>query len=127
MRDLYYNPRSKNKKNAKKKDLSRPRLLSEEIRSTYYLLVGTIGVMIVVLVLSYLYVSSQRAAKGYLLKQLQIDYEDLTSESKTLDTQLLEVQSITNIDQAEPTEDMEKPDNEDYSFTDAENNYAQTP
>ena len=104
--------------------MSRPRLLSEEIRSTYYLLVGTIGVMIIVLVLSYLYVSSQRAAKGYLLKQLQLDYEDLTSESKTLDTQLIEVQSITNIDQAEPTEDMEKPTNEDYSFMGTEENIA---
>jgi len=125
-KDLYYtNPRKKTKRK-KKKDISRPRLLSEDIRSTYFLLLGTIGTMIVILVLGYLYVSSQTSAKGYLLKQLQIDYEDLTAESKELDTQLLEVTSISNIDEENPVEDMERPQDEEFSFIETGNEFAQT-
>jgi len=72
--------------------------------------------MLVASVLGYLYISSQKAAKGYLLKQLQIEYEDLTVESKTLDSELLEVMSITNINETEPVANMEQPDSEEFSF-----------
>lgn len=82
--------------------------------------------MLVASVLGYLYISSQKAAKGYLLKQLQIEYEDLTVESKTLDSELLEVMSITNINKEEPVTNMEQPDSEEFSFIDDDTAVATT-
>lgn len=120
-RDLYYNNPAKKKK-TKKKKATRPRLLSEEIHSTYNLLVWTIVIMILVLSLSYLYVSSQKAAKGYLLRELQLDYESLTSESKELETQLIDAQSLQLID-TEATE-MTEPTDEEFTFIENGSAYA---
>lgn len=102
----------------------RPRLLSEEIRSTYYLLMGTLAVMLTVCILSYLYISSQKAAKGYLLKELQGNYESLTAESKELDTKLLDAQSLTNLTENDDITDMNKPENDEFTFIENENDYA---
>ncbi len=124
-KNYYYRNSKRKKKRTKKKPQTRPRLLSEEIRSTYFLLLGTITCMLIASILGYLYISSQKSAKGYLLKQLQIEYEDLTAESKELDTQLLEVMSITNIDNEEPVEGMERPEDEEFSFIGDESEYAQ--
>lgn len=121
----YRNSKQKQKKRVTTKAPDGPRLLSEEIRSTYFLLLATITCMLVASVLGYLYISSQKAAKGYLLKQLQIEYEDLTVESKTLDSELLEVMSITNLSKEEPVTDMEKPGSEEFSFVDNDTAVAQ--
>jgi len=102
---------------------SRPRLLSEDIRSTYFLLMGTLSVMLIVCVLGYLYVSSQKAAKGYLLKELQNNYEELTAEARDLDTKLLDAQSLTNLAEESQIENMEDP-SENLSFMGNENDYA---
>ncbi|EKD48217.1 MAG: hypothetical protein ACD_65C00060G0002 [uncultured bacterium] len=123
-RDYYYTNPNKTRKN-RKKVFAKPRLLSEEIRSTYYLLICTLGVMILVLSLGYLYVSSQKSAKGYLLKELQLDYESLTSESKELETQLINAQSFQEIEETETVEGMDKPNDEEFSFMENSGNVAQ--
>ncbi|HAU40249.1 MAG: hypothetical protein UV80_C0001G0006 [Candidatus Peregrinibacteria bacterium GW2011_GWF2_43_17] len=107
MTNLYY----KNK--AKKITDNRSQLLSEEVKSTYYLLVGVIGFLLLSTTLTYLYISSQKSAKGYLLDKLQTTYEDLTTESKELDAELLDATSLTNIDMSETVTKMEKPGNSD--------------
>lgn len=122
-KDLYYtNPGKRRKK--KNLPSEKPRLLSEEVRSTYYLLICTLGIMVFVLGLSYLYVSSQEAAKGYLLKELQLDYESLTAESKELDTQLINAQSYQQIEETDTYEEMDKPENEEFSYIEEEGNIA---
>jgi len=108
MTNLYY----KNK--TKKIHDSRKELLSEEIRSTYYLLIGVIGFLLLATTLSYLYISSQKSAKGYLLDKLQTTYEDLTAESKELDAELLDATSLTNIDTSETATEMEKAGNAEW-------------
>ena len=80
--------------------------------------------MVFVLGLSYLYVSSQEAAKGYLLKELQLDYESLTAESKELDTQLINAQSYQQIEETDTYEEMDKPENEEFSYIEEEGNIA---
>jgi len=117
----YYYGHTKTKSNVLTE--SRPRLLSEDIRSTYFLLMGTLSVMLIVCILGYLYVSSQKAAKGYLLKELQNNYEELTAEARELDTKLLDAQSLTNLAEGSKVEKMEDP-NDNLSFAENENDYA---
>lgn len=119
----YYYGHKKTKKNPLNE--TRPRLLSEEIRSTYYLLMGTLAVMLVVCILGYLYISSQKAAKGYLLKELQENYESLTAESKELDTKLLDAQSLTNLTENGDVTDMAKPEDGEFTFLENDNSFAQ--
>ncbi|EKD64345.1 MAG: hypothetical protein ACD_51C00021G0002 [uncultured bacterium] len=120
----YYYGHKKNNSNVLNE--GRPRLLSEDIRSTYYLLISTLAVMLIVCVLSYLYISSQKAAKGYLLQELQNNYESLTSESKELDTKLLDAQSLTNMTENDEVTNMNTPDGEDeFTFIENDNGYAQ--
>lgn len=80
--------------------------------------------MILVLGLTYLYVSSQKSAKGYLLKELQIDYESLTSESKDLENQLIDAQSFKQIEETNAVEYMAEPQREEFSFIEGEKKIA---
>jgi len=123
-KDLYYNNPTKKNRSKKRKTSKSPRLLSEEINSTYTLLTWTLVVMILVLGLTYLYVSSQKSAKGYLLKELQIDYESLTSESKDLENQLIDAQSFKQIEETNAVEYMAEPQREEFSFIEGEKKIA---
>lgn len=103
------------KNKTRKISVSHARLLSEEVKSTYYLLLGTIAFLLLTTTLSYLYISSQKSAKGYLLDKLQTTYENLTAKSKELDSELLDAASLSNIDTSETVTGMEKPENEEFS------------
>jgi hypothetical protein len=112
--DPYYNKRLQKSKSIRKQRRVRP--LSEEIQSTCRLLLTTIGSIMLVLFISFLYVNSRQSAKGYYLKQLQIDHETLIIENRELQGDLNQAQSINTLNEGEKVEDMENPTNEDYTY-----------
>lgn len=71
---------------------------------------------------AYLYTNSLKPAKGYTLKQLQIDYEELQSEQRKLERQVIDAQSFINIEDEIPT-NMEESTSTDFSYTE-DSSYA---
>jgi len=100
--------------------------LSEEIRSTYHLLL----VVLVLLGLGssgmYLYLNGLKSAKGYTLQQLESDFEALSSEQRALDHQVMEAQSFNKIQETEQIETMQESSSEDLTFLKQANKFAQS-
>jgi len=115
MKDPYYSRRLKKSKAMRK--THRPiRPLSEEIQSACRLLLITIGGLLAILTISFLYISSLQSAKGYYLKQLQIDNDSLLSQNRELQGDLNQAQSITNLNQDDQILEMQNPGEDDLSF-----------
>ncbi len=47
--------------------------------------------------ITYLLVNSQKSAKGYLLQELQAEYDSLSSEKRSLDHEVMESESLRNL------------------------------
>jgi hypothetical protein len=107
-KDPYYQNRLK-KSRKNRKERKRVRRLSEEIHTTTRLLIITIGVLLFASTVSFLYMSSIKAGKGYYLKQLQVEHEELQSDNRELSSDLQDIQAITEIEQSEDVEDMTEP------------------
>lgn len=97
--------------------------LSEEIRSVYRLLLITLIIMGLGTTGSYLYLSSLQPAKGYILKQLQVDNETLQAEQRKLERQVIDAQSFLTIEEEVPTE-MKSGNSADFSYTNTNENVA---
>ena len=72
----------------------------------------------------FLYMNSLKPAKGYALKQLQIDYDTLSAESRSWDHQVIEAQSFINLEEDDFVDDMEEMDQDDFSYADSEFGFA---
>lgn len=106
MRDPYYQKRlAQSKKTTKLRNKVRP--LSEQIRVTSQMLMATIGILFVVSFTSFLYIRSLQSAKGYTLKQLQTEYEQLSNDQRELESLLNKAQSLTELHSSELIEAME--------------------
>lgn len=81
--------------------------LSEEIVSAYQTLLITVTVLGLGSMGAYLYTNSLKPAKGYLLNELQADYEDLQSTQRKLNQQVIEAQSFIHIQQSDALHFME--------------------
>lgn len=81
--------------------------LSEEVKSAYKTLVITVLVLGLSTSVTYLYVNSLKPAKGYLLKQLQADYDDLESVQRKLNQEVIEAQSFIHIQNSDVLHRME--------------------
>lgn len=92
--------------------------LSEEVRTTYRTLTVTLTILGLVTMMSYLYMNSLKPAKGYELKQMQIDYEMLQSELRDLERQVVVAQSFLTIEGNELLESMEPTETNQFSFVD---------
>ena len=90
--------------------------LSQEIRNTYRTLVFAILFLGLGTTSVYLYTNSQAPAKGYELKQLQIDYESLQSDLRKLDRQVIEAQSFVNLEQNDVLHKMHLAESHDLSY-----------
>ena len=97
--------------------------LSQEVRSMYKILTVTLIILGLATTGTYLYLNGLKPAKGYTLKQLQLEYEDLQSEQRQLEHQVIDAQSFITIEEEIPTE-MEESEDDDFSFVD-ESSYAQ--
>ena len=115
MKDPYYSDRLK-KSRMMRKERRNIKPLSEEIESVSRLLIGTIGVMLLVISVSFLYISSLQAAKGYHLRQLQIDHEELLIENRDLQRDLNKAMSITQLNAKEEVQRMVGPTNNETRY-----------
>ena len=97
--------------------------LSEEVKNMYRVLTVTIIILGIASTSAYLYTNSLKPAKGYTLKQLQIDYEELQSDQRDLERQVIDAQSFINIEDEIPTE-MEESSSADFSYAE-DSSYAQ--
>lgn len=104
--------------------------LSEEIKLAYKLLTVTVAILSISATFSYLYLSSLKPAKGYTLKQMQIDNEQLQSESRDLERQIIDARSYIQLQNSNELKDMEAVDGSEFSFIGdsnvAKNNDEQT-
>ena len=81
--------------------------LSEEVKSIYKLLTITLTILSVTVTFSYLYLNSLKPAKGYTLKQMQIDNEQLQSESRDLDREIIDARSYIQLQNSDELDGME--------------------
>lgn len=100
--------------------------LSEEIRSTYHLLLAVLLFLGLSSSGIYLYLNGLKSAKGYTLQQLESDFEALSSEQRVLDHQVMEAQSFNKIQEAEQLNSMEETTNDDLTFLKQANKFAQS-
>lgn len=95
--------------------------LSEEIKTAYRTLVVTLIVLGVGTMGSYLYMNSLKPAKGYELKKLQAQYEDLQSELRKLNQKVIEAQSFVQIGENQAIEEMDDINDHPTSYVDDSN------
>src|SRR3989344_6182638 len=93
--------------------------LSQEIQTTYRVLVATLLFMGVATTGTYLYTNSLQPAKGYELKQLQIDYEAMQSDLRKLERDVVEAQSFINLEKNEVLQKMHIAESHDLSYTES--------
>ncbi len=98
--------------------------LSQEVRNTYRVLAVTLLIMGLASTGTYLYTNSLQPAKGYQLKQLQMDQESLESELRKLNRQVIEAKSFINIQASEILQKMETSTSDQFSYLEDET-YAQ--
>lgn len=84
--------------------------LSLKINKTIFALVITLGLMIVILAVLFLTMVSSSGQKGYLLKELQIQNNQLQTENEKLKTELTEKLSFQKIENTEKVKEMTKPE-----------------
>ncbi|MBU0981638.1 hypothetical protein KKC94_03005 [Patescibacteria group bacterium] len=119
---MKYDPLQKRIQPSYKRKKRKP--LSEEISQMYKILVVTLTVLGIATIFSYLYVNSLKPAKGYELKQLQLDYEELQSEKRDLERQIIDAQSFQNLETDEKIQEMNPAENDKFTFIEA-SPYAQ--
>lgn len=99
--------------------------LSQEIQNTYRVLVVTLLFLGTATTGTYLYTNSLQPAKGYELKQLQIDYESMQSDLRKLERDVVEAQSFINLEQSDVLQKMHIAERHDFSYTES-SNFAET-
>lgn len=99
--------------------------LSQEIQNTYRVLVVTLLFLGTATTGTYLYTNSLQPAKGYELKQLQIDYESMQSDLRKLERDVVEAQSFINLEQSDVLKKMRIAEGHDFSYTES-SNFAET-
>lgn len=97
--------------------------LSQEIRNTYRVLLVTLLFLGITSTGTYLYMNSLAPAKGYELKQLQIDYESLQTDLRKLDRQVVEAQSFIHLEESQVLRKMRVAENHELSYV-GDSNYA---
>ncbi len=99
--------------------------LSQEIYNTYRALLVTLLVLVVGTTSIFLYTSSLQPAKGYALKQLQMDYESLQSDLRKLDRKVVEAQSFIHLESNEAVQKMQVAQSQDLSYIEDETGLAE--
>ncbi len=114
-KDPYYQNRLK-KSLKESKRRKKVRRLSEEIQSTTRLLIITISILLFTTTVSFLYISSVKAGKGYYLQQLQEEHEILQSDNRELSSDLQDIQAITQIEESDSLNNMSEPEDLNISY-----------
>lgn len=125
MHDPYYKKRlAKSRAMRAKRGNKTGKTLSEEIESVSRLLMWTMASLLIISGVSFLYVGSLQNAKGYHLQQLQQDHEDLLLQNRELQSSINQAQAITEVEEVEQVEAMNKPLRKDMTYVGPEVNLA---
>lgn len=102
-----------------KKDFSplkyKKQTLSEQIEKSFRALMVTMGILIALLYISYLYIGTNSQEKGYILRELQEKNEKLYYENKILDKKIIEAETLKTIEKSNQTKKMQSPEEITYS------------
>ncbi len=82
--------------------------LSEEVHRTYRALVATLMMLTVSFTAVFLYTNSLKPAQGYRLEQLQVDYEELQSNQRRLNQEVIEAQAFVNLNKNELLKNLQE-------------------
>lgn len=82
------------------------RTLSQEIRRGTITLTTTLMLLILALSVIYLNINGAKTAKGYMLRQMQLNIQGLESTKHQIDTSLIEAKSFENIQQTDFVQEM---------------------
>lgn len=105
MKDPYYQRRLQKSKEVRKiREKVRP--LSAEIKSASTMLMITMGCLLLITTVSFLYLRGVQSAKGYYLEQLQQENEQLSSDHRELQSIVHEAQALTHLEASEAVEKM---------------------
>jgi len=96
--------------------------LRKEVEQTIKLLVVTLGVLIIGLSGTYLYLNSQSAQKGYLLEQVRLQNEKLKDISEDLKTEVTDISSSASFGANEKLEEMTETPKENMEYLLPEDN-----
>src|SRR3989338_295132 len=113
MNDPYYRNRLKASGQARKSK-KRVQPLSEQIKSASQMLLVTIGSILLVSTVSFLYISSLKSAKGYELQKLQVTHEELLIQNRKLQRELNEAQALKNLKNIDSIEEMVSTEDSNY-------------
>lgn len=113
MNDPYYRNRLKASSQARKSK-KRVQPLSEQIKSASQMLLVTIGSILLVSTVSFLYISSLKSAKGYELQKLQVTHEELLIQNRKLQRELNEAQALKNLENIDSIEEMVSTEDSNY-------------
>ena len=80
--------------------------LSVQVKNTYRLLMGTLLIFFVSGSLAYFFVNIQKSAKGYLLQDLEMEYETLSSQKRALEHEVMESESLRNLTEGDHLDSM---------------------
>ena len=83
--------------------------LSKTVDQGTFLLMTTIGILIVILALLILFHQNANATKGYLLRNLEKDRTNLLRDEETLNLDLAKEQSLEKIESSEYVKQMIAP------------------
>lgn len=81
--------------------------LSQEVYWAYRSLVATLFILGVGTSGAFLYINSLKPAQGYHLEELQANYEDLQSDQRHINQQIIEAQSFINLNKSKLMEHMQ--------------------
>jgi cell division protein FtsL len=81
-----------------KRFIYRKKRLSQQIKDGYRMLISTVIVLTLVLTFSYIRLQTQNTALGYYLQAIKSDNETLKNENMNLTHQVLQAQSMPNLE-----------------------------
>lgn len=88
--------------------------LRTETHQTIRLLIGTLGAMIVILIVSFFALTNASAQKGYTLQQAQLQNQELKDQQESLTARITEIASFTKLQTTPTIENMQMSENVQY-------------
>lgn len=107
---------SKFRRNHQKKSRQsyRKQTFSQEIKKSIRSLTVATGVLVLLLSVLYFHIASESLVKGYTLKKLQEENNQLYYQNKILDGQIVEAKTFSNIEKDQTTKEMVSAENVEY-------------
>ena len=87
--------------------MKKKQTLKTEVEKTIKLLVTTLGVIIIVLAIAFLFTTSKSAQQGYRLEQARNQNEQLRTLSENLKAKVTDASASSNFEESEKLEEME--------------------